>query len=424
MTRGTFRVLTALLVLGVVLLAAGRPALAQPAECGVEREVPGRALDETTYRQLNVVYQAVGEENYDEAYRDLERMFKRAGKDEYLTAVLSQAMAQVEWARGNFDRALAHFEKAVAVDVLPNQVHFALMYQIAQLYYLQERYREALDKLELWFCTAPRDKVTAAAHVLEASIHASMQNFPETLKAIETAIAMEAEPKEQWYQLKLAAHYELEQFPQVADTLETMVVHWPEKKSYWLQLAQSYFKLKQDDRALAALALAYRKGLLDSGNDLVYLASLYMNSEVPYKAAQVLEKGIADGIIDPNQKNWTLTADAWYSAEELEKALAAYQEAGRAATDGDIDLRRGYILVDLERWPEALEALDAAISKGGLNDRKLGEAYLLRGMAQFNLENFDDASADWGRASRYERTRDAAQQWMAHLREERRKRAP
>ncbi len=52
-----------------------------------------------------------------------------------------------------------------------------------------------------------------------------------------------------------------------------------------------------------------------------------------------------------------------------------------------------------------------------------GEAYLLRGMAQFNLGNFDSASSDWGKAGRYEKTRDAARQWMNHLQEERRRRA-
>jgi len=235
---------------------------------------------------------------------------------------------------------------------------------------------------------------------------------------------MEAEPKEPWYQLKLAAHYELEQYPQAAQTLELMVTHWPDKKVYWIQLAQTYFKLKQDDKALAVTALAHRKKLLDTQSEVMFLSNLYSNANVPYKAAEVLEDGMNSGLIEPSEKHWTMTADAWYAAEEMEKALAAYEKAGAAAADGDIDLRRGYILVDMERWPLAKEALDAAINKGGLDERKLGEAYLLRGMTEFNLGRFDAASADWGKASRYPRSKEAAQQWMNHLREERKRRAP
>ena len=164
-----------------------------------------------------------------------------------------------------------------------------------------------------------------------------------------------------------------------------MIERWPDKKSYWLQLSQIYYKLENEDRALAVLALAYRKGLLDKESDILYLSSLYSNTNVPYKAAEVLEKGIRDGLVKPTKSHWTMVAETWYNAEELEKSLAAFVEAGQVAPDGDIDLRRGFILV--------------------------------------NLDRFDAASTDWGRASRYETTRDAARQWMNHLREERLRRS-
>lgn len=405
------------------LLAFSLASPAQESGCDIERDVPGGALDETSYRLLNAVYEAVGEEKYNEAYEDLQRMLGRAGRDDYLRAVLNQALAQVEWSRGNYDAALDHFEAAVALDVLPNQAHFALMYQIAQVYYSQERYAEALDRLDLWFCTAPDEKITSAAYVLEASIHTAMANFPEALRAIETAISMEEEPREQWYQLKLGVHYELEQFAEVAQTLEIMVAHWPDKKPYWVQLAQSYFGLEQEDEALGVAALAYRKGLLDTQSDLMFLSNLYSNRGVPYKSAEVLQKGIEDGVVESNRRHWTRVAQEWYGAEELDKSLAAYERAGEASTDGETDLRRAFILVDLERWSEAKDALDAALEKGGLDDRDTGQAYLLRGMAHFNLQAFDAASADWGRSSRYERTKAAAEQWIAHLREERRRQA-
>jgi tetratricopeptide (TPR) repeat protein len=407
----------------LLTLALPAPASAQGRDCGVERSPDAGMLDELTWKQLNAIYEDVGEERYDEAYADLQKLLGRAGRDTYLQAVLNQALAQVEWARGNYDPALRYFETAVALDTLPNEAHFALMYQIAQLYFMKDRYDDALASLDLWFCTVPKDKITSAAYVLKASIFAQKGDFPGTLEAIDAAIAMDPDPKESWYQVKLAAHYELEQYPQAADTLELLISRWPDKKLYWTQLSQIYYKLKQDDRALAVMALAWRRQLLDKQGDITYLSSLYSNAEVPYKAAAVLEQGIRDGVVESNKSHWTIVADAWYAAEELERSLAAYAEAGKAASDGEIDLRRGYILVDLERWPDALEALNMALEKGGLDERRTGEAYLLRGMAQFNLGNLDGASADWGRAGRYERSRDAARQWLNHLEEERRRRA-
>jgi tetratricopeptide (TPR) repeat protein len=418
---GIVRKLFPLLATLAALTVAG-PASAQGRACGVERNPGTGTLDELTWKQLNAIYEDVGEERYDQAYVDLQKLLGRAGRDTYLQAVLNQALAQVEWARGNYDPALRYFETAVELNTLPDEAHFALMYQIAQLYFMKDRYDDALANLDLWFCTVPPEKITSAAYVLKASIFAQKGDFPGTLEAIDAAIAMDPDPKESWYQVKLAAHYELEQYPQAADTLEILISRWPDTKLYWTQLSQIYYKLKQDDRALAVMALAYRKDLLDKQSDITYLSSLYSNSEVPYKAAEVLEKGIRDGVVQPSKSHWTIVADTWYAAEELERSLAAYEEAGKVASDGELDLRRGYILVDLERWPAALEALDLALEKGGLDDRRTGEAYLLRGMTQFNLGNLDSASADWGRAGRFERSRDAARQWMNHLEEERRRR--
>jgi tetratricopeptide (TPR) repeat protein len=327
----------------------------------------------------------------------------------------------VEWARENFDAALEHFEQAVDLNVLPDAQHFGLMYQIAQLYFMQGRYAEALDRLELWFCKAPPGDVTAHAHVLSASIHAQMGNHGAVLKAIDIAIAMEADPRESWYQLKLAAHYELRQYRPAAGTLEVMIDRWPEKKTYWRQLSQIHVTLENEDRALAVMALAYRNGLLDEASDITYLSSLYSHHDIPYKAAQVLEAGIRDGVVEADSQHWTRVADGWYAADEVEKALAAYAEAGKLADDGNLDLRRGYLLVDLERWPEADEALGRALAKGGLNEQKTGEALLLRGMTRFALGRHDAAAEDWARAGTYERTRDSARQWMNYLREERRR---
>jgi tetratricopeptide (TPR) repeat protein len=414
---------TSVLLLSLGMLLTPDLVFAQASECGKERDVSNKALDELTYRQLNKVYEDVGEELYDDAYKVLQKMLGRAGRDEYLQAVLHQALAQVEWSRENLDSSLDHFERAVKLDSLPDQPHFALMYQIAQLYYMNERYQDALERLDLWFCKSPPESIKSAAYVLQASIYAQQENYIAALKAIETAIAMDENPKESWYQIKLAAHYELEQYPQAAETLEIIIIHWPDKKAYWLQLSQIYFKLKQDEKALAVLALAYRRNMLDKQSDITYLSSLYSNSDVPYKAAGVLEKGINDGIVEPTQYHWTVVADGWYAAEELERSLLAFEKAGRASADGKIDLRRGYILIDLERWQDALAALNDAIEKGGLTRPQTGEAYLLRGMAQFNLGNFDSASSDWGKAASSDRHKESARQWMNHMREERRRKA-
>ncbi|NIN58466.1 MAG: tetratricopeptide repeat protein [Xanthomonadales bacterium] len=366
----------------------------------------------------------MGEEMYAEAREEILWMMERAReRDRYLRAILHQALAQIQWALEDYDASLKSFEEAVGLDALPDQTHFSLMYQISQLYYMKQRYRDALDRLELWFCKSPPEQIKPEAYVLKASIYSQFPDWPEVVKAVDIAIGMAEQPMESWYLLKLAAHYEMNDYPAAGRTLETMIPLWPNKKQYWTQLSNVHFKLEEDDQALSVMALAYRNGLLDTQADILYLANLYAFREVPLKAAQVLQGGLDGNIVEPSEKHWTMAGDSWYAAEELEEALAAYENAGKVALDGDIDLRRGYILIDLERWDEARTALRAAVDKGGISERKMGDAYLMIGMSEFNLGNFDQASTAWGRASRYPRAKAAAEQWMNHLREERARRA-
>ena len=413
-----FRKLIIFALLAVIAISLPGQVFAQASECGKKRDVTGGALDEATWKRLNDVFEDVGEEKYDAAFEKLQKMNSRAHGN-YEKAVLAQALAQVEWSRSNYDAALTNFETAVRLDALPDLTHFSLMYQISQLYYMKERYDEALDKLALWMCKVPKEKITPASYYLKAAIYTAKEDWKNVVPAIESAISISDQPKENWYQLKLGAHFELEQFPKVAQTLEIMIQHWPDKKNYWIQLSQIYYKLKMEDEALSVLGLAYRRNMLDKQTDIMYLSSLYSNKNVPYKAAEVLQKGMKDGIVEPNKRHWTIVADSWFSAEEMENALAAYEKAGKASDDGEIDLRRAYILVDMERWDEAAIAVKAAIDKGGFSERKTGDAYVLQGMSEFNLGNYNKASTAWGRASRYPKAKKSAQQWMNHMREER-----
>ena len=388
-------------------------------QCNVEREIKVAGFkNETTYNRLQNVYDDISEENWSKAGQELNNLLNRS-KEPYELAVIHQALAQVEWAQERFDSSLRHFEKAVELNALPNSTHFSLMYQIAQLYYMNERYDEALRRLDMWLCQAPEDKIDENVYVLQASIYAQKKDYRSALSSINKALEIADNPKEQWYQLKLAMQFELERYPQAAETLEIMITNWPDNKTYWKQLTSIYLKLKQDSKALATMALVYRRGMLESEAEWKQLVTLYQTEEIPFKAGQVMEEGISKGVITRNAKNYEQLANVWYNAEELEKSLEAYEKAGSAASNGEIDLRRGYILVDMERWQDAKAALTSAINKGGLKEGERADAWLLKGMAGVELGEYGQAQQDLNRAMQFGKTRQAAQQYLNYMQEKR-----
>ena len=276
--------------------------------CGIERDVTPSPLDEPTWKRLNDVYEDIGEENYDLAYEKLVSMTQRARGGVYLQAIVQQLIGQVEWARENFDASLVAFEKAVDLNALPDLTHYSLMYQIAQLYYMQDRFDDSLRSLDLWMCKVPATNVKASAHILKASLYAAKEDWAMVIPSVSTAISMSDEPKESWYMLKLASHHELEDKAAARDTLKVMINLWPDKKIYWIQLSNIYFQLENDKEALSVIGLANRKNLLDKQTDILYLSNMYSLREVPFKSAQVLQIGIEKGIVEGNEKHWKMVA--------------------------------------------------------------------------------------------------------------------
>ena len=83
-------------ILAMISLLVAGPVLAQSNQCNIDRDVKTKALDEPTWKRLNSIYEEVGEENYQQAYEELQVMLRRVRKDEYLEAIIYQALAQVE----------------------------------------------------------------------------------------------------------------------------------------------------------------------------------------------------------------------------------------------------------------------------------------------------------------------------------------
>ena len=101
--------------------------------------------------------------------------------------------------------------------------------------------------------------------------------------------------------------------------------------------------------------------------------------------------------------------------KELKKALSAYERASAFATDGDMDLTRSYLYLDLEQWANAVESITSALQKGGLDDNKTGNAWLMLGMSQASLKNYAKARTAFNNAIKFEKSRNNAQQWLSHL---------
>ena len=99
----------------------------------------------------------------------------------------------------------------------------------------------------------------------------------------------------------------------------------------------------------------------------------------------------------------------------MDNALFAYNEASKLSTDGKIDFQRAYIYFDREEWSKVKSALTSALEKGGLKENKIGNAWLLLGMAENEMGKTSAAIKALRNATNYKKTRNSAVQWIEHL---------
>jgi tetratricopeptide (TPR) repeat protein len=244
-------------------------------------------------------------------------------------------------------------------------------------------------------------------------------DFAKVIPPVEKAIALAEESgkdiKENWLLLLRVAYWEQANYQKVREILEQLVIGWP-KKEYWTQLSAIYFELKDEPKQLAAYEAAYDQKLLVSSPELVQMAQLFMQADVPYKGARVLEKGFEAEIVERKVSNLRLYSQAWQMASEDRKAITPLKEAAGMSDDGELYARLAQSYLNLSDYGDCISASDSALSKGGL--KNTGNAYLILGMCQFESDKLGTSKGSFRKALKYEKSAKTANSWIAFVESE------
>ncbi len=370
------------------------------------------AMSEGVFKKFTKLQEMIADSKYAEARAGLNALLQRR-LNTFEKANVNQYLGYIEQAEGNYDKAAKYFQAALDSDALPNQAHFPMMVQVAQMLIGSGKFQKGLDMLHKYYKLT--DSIKDSVFALEASAYAQLKQYNKAIPILKKAISLSDKPSETWNYLLYSLYMETSQFQQAAKTLETLIAINPNKEEYWKRLSGVYFNLKKDDKALATLVVADKNGMMKDEKERLRLFKMYAFLGVPYKAGQVLEQGLKNGVIKPEYKHWKTLGEVWYTAAEMDKSLAAFDEASKTAQDGQIDFRRAYIYFDREDWPNVIKALNSALEKGGLKETKTGQAWLLLGMAHSELGRTSKAVEALKKAAKYKSSRNNAVQWLEHI---------
>ncbi len=359
-----------------------------------------------TQKDLNKALDLVNSNKYDEAQPILQKVLDDGKASKYARALALEAEGQIASGKQDDATAVKNFKDAYALDALPNNQQFQVLYNVAIIQIQSEKYEDALATLSEWFKVTGAQK--ADAYALQGNAYYRLEKFQPAVDSIKKALSLSDKPSDSWYQILMASYAELEQYDEAAKVLEQQLAKTPNDVKLITQLATIYVKGKQDQKAVDLLAAAKQKGLLTSESDYKLMAQLYDQIEKPKEAAAVLSEGFSKGIIKPSYEMYKLLGDSYALAEDDPHAIEAYGKAAGMSKDGNVDYVRGSLLLNNDRGKEAVEALRQAVAKGGL--KQPGEAYILLGDAENNAGNSAGATAAWEKAKAYPSTKQMAEQ--------------
>jgi tetratricopeptide (TPR) repeat protein len=176
----------------------------------------------------------------------------------------------------------------------------------------------------------------------------------------------------------------------------------PDNRTYWQQLAGLYLgqaAASEDDpprayeyniRTILAMERAQKHGFMNAPKDNFNLLGMHFNIGQYERAAELLEKGLRDGSIENEEKNWELLA---FSYQQLNRDFKAIETLKEATKIFPKSAKLNYLIAQnyyaLEKNEEALPFLQRCVELGGGD--KPHQTQLFLAYVAFELKKYDIA---------------------------------
>ncbi|MCZ6665773.1 MAG: tetratricopeptide repeat protein [Gammaproteobacteria bacterium] len=411
-----------LITLFVLTAALSGTAMAQYGSKKAEQTAPQKtkktvAMSQPVYEGLQKAQELIEANQYADGLARLKKLRETSDLSVYETAQIWNLTGYAYYLQENYPRAVKSYENVIAQGDLPEAMVQSTLKTLSQLYFTIENYEKALATVDrlIVVVSAPSPDV----YMLKGQAHFQLQQYRQALAPIKTAIdkyrGQGRKPRENWLLLLRVCYYELSDFQNMIAILKQLIVLYP-KQTYVLTLAGVYSELGDTKKQLALTEALYDAGLIKGTHHLVNLANLYLVHNVPYKAAKILQREVDGGRVESTERNLRLLSQAWYQAREDEKAIPPLARAAGMSDKGELFVRLAQSYINLDRWPEAADAVRKGLSKGGVKRSDI--ANIMLGMALFNQRHLALARAAFKLASTDKRSTKAARQWLAYVNSE------
>ncbi|MEE4244260.1 MAG: hypothetical protein V2I33_02550 [Kangiellaceae bacterium] len=372
---------------------------------------PFKSTPEGVYKRLNKAMELMGAEDYNGSLEIMKGLYERNQDRSYVKALVALNLGKLYINMNQDAQAMRYFQIALDEASLQIPQEQGARLNLASYQYGEGNYDAALKLVKQWFKfeTNPKD----TGYVLLAGIYMQQGKMKDSICPSYLAIENSKKYNKNIFSLLLNAHNELKDKKGTIKVAKAMLEIWQDDPSNWRSLSTLYSIDEQFDNALAVMDLMYRQNFFEKKDDYLMLSSFFAMADIPKKAADVLKDGIEKGLVKSEEKRWVVVGQNYHAANELKKAVDAYEKASETADHGDHYAKQGQLYAFLEQWNSAVKAYDRALEKGNLKDK--GKVIYDKAFALYYADRFTDAIKALEQAKGYKKQRAKAQRWISYI---------
>lgn len=331
------------------------------------RTSPNNSVSQRFGTQINRINSAYQDDDYEQVLTRVDALLAEERASDYDKAYAARLAANAALSSDNdYQAALQYIDQAIASDALDNDSHFQLLLMKAQIQAQEGQLDESLVTFEQYFEGSRSERPDDIGFRGQVLLQA--ERYDEAIVALQAAIAAAETPSPNWVQALLGAYVETERTEEAAALAESIAAAAPDDKRSQINLAILYIQTDQVDQAIAVYERLRSTGQLTEETEYRNLYALYLNADgKEQEAIDVINEGLANGVLKQEYRNYAALAQAYYFSDQLEPAIEAYRQAAPLAADGEGYLNLAKVLYNEGRTAETREAAEQALSRGVRN---------------------------------------------------------
>jgi len=368
--------------------------------------IPGQKVGKKVGKALEAYNEDLVDEALNILYEiDTSDTFDKAFTDRFIGNLLATQ-------NGKAKQAIEYLQKAVAPNKLNDVEQVGTIKLIADLSLQEEQYDSAIKYYQQWMKVTCKEDFDVYFRM--ANAYYQTERYADIIEPINKAIALAEKPNKTAYALKMTSYYNRKMYKETVEVQEETVKIFPDDKAQWTQLGFFYMLVEDHKKALSTFEMAYNQGYLTKPAEIKALSQLYSMNDIPIKAAQVLEKHVKSGLVKKDDRMLTSIASSYQQAKEFKEAADYYGQSALLASDPDLYQKQGMVYYALERYSDAIVALQKALDGG--SDKK-GAIHLAMMQANFDKGDYRSAFKHVQEAKKDSSTARNARSWEPYIRE-------